>query len=154
MGTTITARLDLQTCFDCGVPFGLEVGFKEQRVSDKRRWYCPNGHGQVYTGESYANQLTRLKAELGQEYESRKYYQRRNVELIEDVKTQTRKAAAAKGQLTKSKRRADNGVCPHCSRTFARMADHIKTVHPTVDVATGTAHDPLLKVTQPVLPSG
>jgi len=41
-----------------------------------------------------------------------------------------RQKAAAKGQLTKTKRRVANGVCPCCNRTFADLSAHMHGQHP------------------------
>lgn len=38
--------------------------------------------------------------------------------------------AAARGQVTRLKRRAANGVCPCCTRTFADLKRHMANQHP------------------------
>jgi hypothetical protein len=44
-----------------------------------------------------------------------------------------RRVIAAKGQITKLKKRAKAGTCPCCKRTFHNMAEHMKTKHPDFD---------------------
>ncbi|WP_159103999.1 hypothetical protein [Rhodopseudomonas sp. B29] len=41
-----------------------------------------------------------------------------------------RRAAAARGQVTKIKNRVGHGVCPCCNRTFANLARHMAGEHP------------------------
>lgn len=44
--------------------------------------------------------------------------------------TLERRLSAAKGQATKLRKRAANGVCPCCNRTFVQLARHMATQHP------------------------
>ena len=46
------------------------------------------------------------------------------------VRPETRRRAAAKGQLTKVKKRVGNGVCPCCTRSFTDLARHMESKHP------------------------
>jgi hypothetical protein len=36
------------TCCECGVMFGLAAGFIRQREHSGKRFYCPNGHEQIF----------------------------------------------------------------------------------------------------------
>lgn len=38
-------------CYKCGIAFGLPKEFQSQalKLGNAKTWYCPNGHGQVYT---------------------------------------------------------------------------------------------------------
>jgi chemotaxis response regulator CheB len=42
----------------------------------------------------------------------------------------TREHSATRAQLTKTKKRVANGVCPCCNRTFKQLARHMKAKHP------------------------
>jgi hypothetical protein len=47
----LESRLATETCYSCGVVFGMPEIFKENRLKDHRLFYCPNGHGQYYLGK-------------------------------------------------------------------------------------------------------
>jgi hypothetical protein len=104
------------TCYKCGIVFWVPAYFKEKRISDKKTFYCPGGHDQSYTGESDANKAARLKREL-------EASQARASELWE----QQKKLATANRNLRK---RAKDGVCPCCKRTFKALAAHMAAKHP------------------------
>lgn len=124
---TVTLTLRPQTCYKCGVLFGMESGFDDQRLKDRQTWYCPNGHGQVYSGKSEAQKLTEQLAA------ARSLAQRES----ERRATAERSARAYKGQVTKVKRRVGKGVCPCCNRSFQQLADHMANKHP--DYSDGAA---------------
>ena len=89
---------------------------------------CPNGHAWHYTkGESDLEKMRRERdravqrvAEWSDAYEE----QRKRADLAD------RRASAAKGQITKIKKRAAVGVCPCCNRTFSDLARHMAGKHP------------------------
>jgi hypothetical protein len=58
-----------ESCCSCGVVFALTAEFQRARMSDKARFYCPNGHSQSYIGKSdrelaYEANQARHKAEM------------------------------------------------------------------------------------------
>jgi hypothetical protein len=109
-------------CCSCGCHFGLDEYMYKRRLEDKKDFYCPNGHPQSYT-ESEADQLRKERDRLKQQ-----------IAYKDDlVKAAERQVVAAKGQITKLKKRAKAGVCPCCNRTFSNMAAHMKTKHPDMD---------------------
>jgi RNase P subunit RPR2 len=117
------------TCCDCGIAFHVPDQWLESRRSDKKVFYCPNGHQQAFT-QSEADRLRlerdRLKQQLAQK-DDEIAWQR------EQRKIGDRRVIAAKGQITRLKNRAKAGVCPCCNRTFSNMAAHMKTKHPEMD---------------------
>lgn len=115
-----------QDCIKCGVRFGVPIGFTANRRKDKGSFYCPNGHSMAYT-ESEEDRLRRERDKLKQNeawYESRLKEERDSREQAE------RRVSAARGQITKLKKRASNGVCPCCNRTFSDLARHMHSKHP------------------------
>jgi len=48
------------TCYKCGMTFALDPGFFQLCKSDKRTFYCPNGHGNVLV----ENDQDKLRKEL------------------------------------------------------------------------------------------
>jgi len=116
-------------CYSCGVEFHIAEAFNSDLVKSKRSFYCPNGHSQAYC-ENEADKLRRekdrLTQQLAQKDDEIKWQRDHRLEA-------ERKVVAAKGQITKLKKRAKAGVCPCCNRTFSDMAAHMKTKHPDMD---------------------
>lgn len=125
--TEVTSTIVALWCVECGVPFGLAESFIAARREDHERWYCPNGHGQSYTGDNEAERL-RKKVQLAEAERDRQRV-RANGERVQRERAE-RQRAAAKGQVTRIKNRVANGVCPCCSRTFVDLARHMAGQHP------------------------
>lgn len=116
-----------QECVDCFCKFGVPIGFTASRRSDKRRFFCPNGHSMSYT-ESDADKLRRERDRLAQQLAYKD-------DLIADERRRREEAeratSAQKGVVTKLRKRASAGVCPCCNRTVSQMARHMASKHPT-----------------------
>ena len=119
------------TCCRCKVQFGMTeefYGIAQQR-GETFTWYCPNGHAQIFSArESEEDKLRRERDRLKQsiaEWMDAESEQRERAQLAE------RRAAAARGQVTKLKNRASKGICPCCNRTFTNLQRHMATKHPT-----------------------
>lgn len=126
------AAFEEQDCITCFIRFGVPQGFTNRRQQDKASFYCPNGHSMAYT-ESDLDRMRRERDRLKQdaarlEEEKRAALNAANAQL-ERAHAAERRASAARGQVTKLKNRAANGVCPCCNRTFADLAAHMKTKH-------------------------
>lgn len=114
------------TCFRCGILFGVPDCWEKARRGDKESFYCPNGHSQAFV-TSEADKLRLERDRLKQQLACKDddiARERRSRELAEH------REAAAKGQITKLKKRASVGVCPCCNRTFGNLASHMKIKHP------------------------
>jgi hypothetical protein len=115
----IQTALEFRTeqCVNCHVFFAVTLDHYN-RLLDKpgEAFYCPNGHKQWYTGKSDKEKLK--EAERALEWEQQR------VASAEARLERERKATA------RLKRRANRGVCPHCTRTVSQMARHIKAKHP------------------------
>lgn len=123
---------EVVSCGECGVQFALSSAFIVSRKSDRKTFYCPNGHGRWFPGETAADKAQRLASELDIE---RTRLAQRNKQL-----DYARRAAKANGtRLRKVKQRVGHGVCPCCNRTFAQLAQHMATKHPSY--AKDTDHD-------------
>jgi len=95
--------------------------FKKQRLRDHKDFYCPAGHPQHYVGETDADKLRRAE--------------QRNRALKDQLDAAEASRAAYKGQATKYRNqvaRAENGVCPHCNRSFVDLRRHMGSKHPGV----------------------
>jgi hypothetical protein len=112
----VTEQLFVEECCNCGIPFAMTEQFKEERVRDKRLFYCPNGHSQSYRGESFDAEVRRLRRERDEKADAAKRLERqRNL---------------AQKKLKEIEGRVANGVCPHCNRSFVQLARHMKSKHP------------------------
>lgn len=137
-GYTISAstRLVTESCYSCGVVFAMPEDLRRELLDNHARsFYCPNGHGQHYTGKTAAQKQRERAERLEQQLASRAEDLR-----VQRAETETarRKLAATKGQLTKTRRRAANGVCPCCNRSFVNVARHVSSQHPEFDPASET----------------
>jgi len=80
-----------ETCCKCGIAFWITQDFHDQLVKCKNIFYCPNGHGQHYMGETDAQKLERYKQYL------------KNAEYDRDA--ERRSKAALKGIITRMKKK-------------------------------------------------
>jgi hypothetical protein len=110
------------TCCECHVQFGMTKQHDIELLDEGGNFYCPNGHAQHYT-QTTKKQLDNMKRD-------RDWYARRLKVERADKEAVERSRRAYKGQLTKTKRRVANGVCPCCNRTFADLAQHMRGKHP------------------------
>lgn len=104
-----------ETCYKCGVPFAAPSYFFVKREEDHATWFCPNGHGQVFSGESEAEKNARL---LREEQERHKRTLARENETI-----------AEKQKLERKLKRVQRGTCPECNRSFTNLARHMACKH-------------------------
>lgn len=124
----LTTTFQVLTCGECQIEFGMPVAMYRQRVSDKKSFWCPNGHRRHFVGESDGDRAQRLAGQLDMERT-----RRRQAEKTADYATRSRKAVSTR--LRKVKQRVGHGVCPCCNRTFKSLADHMATKHPTYAAA-------------------
>ena len=117
---TYTNNLIVVECCTCGMDFAMPTGFDRRRHDDHDWFYCPAGHKQHYTGPSDAERAKQRAERLERQLANRE----------EDVRAARASLIATKGHLTRAKKRADNGVCQHCNRSFRNVADHVRTQHP------------------------
>jgi hypothetical protein len=97
----------------------MERDFYNNRLNDHKNFYCPNGHCQRFVGKTEAEELReRLHLERV-----------RNMELREESNRIDARRRAAKAQLTRLRRRIDNGTCPYCNRHFENVQRHISCKH-------------------------
>lgn len=110
-------------CYKCGVVFAVSRSFNAQRLEDKASFFCPNGHSQAYV-ESEVDRVRReMQSQLDHEASRADMWKR-------ESESNKRELTAAKGQMTKLKKRITNGVCPVCNRNFVALGKHIRGQHP------------------------
>lgn len=115
-------------CCRCRMDFWVTDAFNATLRQTEQTFFCPAGHPQHFPlGESETDKLRRERDRLKQDqawYEDRLRAEKASRELAD------RRAAAARGQVTKLKKRAAAGVCPCCNRTFTDLHRHMNTKHP------------------------
>lgn len=121
---TLSLKLTLVHCANCAAPFAVTEDYQSRRRKDHKPFYCPSGHQNVYSGETEEEKRIRQLESRALSAERSAASWRTTAENAE------RKRRAAKGQLTKIKKRVAAGVCPCCSRTFQNLARHMKGQHP------------------------
>jgi hypothetical protein len=89
------------------------------QLDHSRSFYCPNGHGRIFTGETEAQ---RLKRELKWANDVAASAQARADQA-------ERSRAAWKGQTTKLRNRVTNGQCPFCGKYLVSLDVHIARQH-------------------------
>lgn len=108
-------------CGACGVVFGLGSAFKNARLEDHQKFYCPNGCHVNWSGKTEAQRLEE-QLDAARALAKRETNRRTAAE---------RSAIAYKGHATRIRNRIANGVCPAgCNRHFENIQRHIATKHP------------------------
>lgn len=131
MGVPDFATINIDYIYCCRKDCDAQIimpGRVMQQYRDNHDWfYCYRGHRQYFPGKSdeekLKEQLENKERELASANKRREWTQ-------QELEHEKRSKAAIKGQVTKMKKRAANGVCPCCKRTFANLASHMKTKHP------------------------
>jgi len=96
---------------------GVYVDVVALNERGRQQFYCPNGHGQHYTGKTDAAKLAEA--------------QEANLSLRQRL-DQAEADAARKGkELASLKKRVNAGLCPQCHRHFANLARHVASKHPS-----------------------
>jgi hypothetical protein len=112
---------------DCGISFAVPTWWERGKRENHSRFYCPNGHGQVFNAESDTEKLRRERDRLAQRVAERDDEIKRQRELRQGTE---KRLAAAKGVVTRFRNRIGNGVCPCCTRSFTNLRSHMATEHP------------------------
>jgi predicted nucleic acid-binding Zn-ribbon protein len=127
-----TVQLVEKRCGVCGIVFAVPDYFEAECLKEgpNKTWYCPNGHGRIYTksaADKVRQELLHEKHLREQAEADRTYWQNRS-------EANKRKHIAAKGRITRLRRRCVNGLCTCCGQHFADLEKHMKDAHP--DAAT------------------
>lgn len=124
MGAVVAFHLELEklTCGECGIIFAVPPHWLNARREEKENngsFYCPNGHSRQFR----ETEVDRLKRQLEAE--------KKKLEWARGERDRAeRSAAAARGQVTRLRKRIQNGVCPACQRSFQNLKRHMATKHP------------------------
>lgn len=135
MGTlTYVGSLQITSCW-CGIQLAIPSDLYNYAQRKGTAVFCPLGHEFVYGDTQYKRlQKEAEDARRGQELAQQALVRERarSDQARAEAEHQKRRAAAAKGQLTKAKKRAAAGVCPapDCKRSFQNVARHVARMHP------------------------
>ncbi len=120
---TFTESIEMvtETCCTCGLLFAMTSAFTAEcrRQTESKSFYCPNGHGQWYTGESSEAKTLRLQKELEAAKLEKQFTEQR---LVNEQLRHSK-------ELKRIERRSHAGVCQKCHRTFNNVARHMKSKH-------------------------
>lgn len=122
-----SVKLEIFDCITCAVAFAIPETMAASLRRNSGFFYCPNGHSQGW-GESEADRLRKeLEAKAKALTESKCTLAKIQETLIRVGEEKSKLDA----ELRRHKTRTKNGICPCCNRTFANLARHMKTKHPT-----------------------
>lgn len=107
------------TCYKCGVQFAMPEAFQKHLQQTHESFWCPNGHSQLYKTQTEADRYRRMYEEEAA----------KAVPLREKLAAEERAHKRTKKKLKSVETRTAAGVCPCCNRTFAQLADHMKSKH-------------------------
>ena len=125
-----TATVTIENCIDCGGPIALTSAQKAQLKRSHQTFYCAMGHSQIFVGESDTERAKRLADELEAQKRMVDEWRKYGDDLTDRLNAERKSHATTKGQLTRTRKRIQHGVCPECNRTFKQLAAHMKAKHP------------------------
>lgn len=114
-----TETLETTVCW-CGIHMAMPTNLLRNARDHATDVWCPIGHKFGW----HETEADRLKKQL-------ESAERTAASRLAALDQERSSHSATKGQLTKARKRAANGVCPCCSRSFVDVARHVKTKHPT-----------------------
>lgn len=120
-----TETLEVTRCW-CGIALAVPENLLRHAHNDGQTIYCPLGH-QFSWRETEAD---RLKKKLNTAEEQRLAAEQRASFWYDEHEREKKSHSTTKGQLTKAKKRANNGVCQECHRSFPDLAEHVRSKHP------------------------
>lgn len=118
LGTNL--RFVVEDCFKCGTLFAMTEDLWNRCQHDhSKSFYCPNGHGMVFTGKSDREKLKEAQA--------------RETALRDQLDAAVHEAEHVRQALLRDRQRFANGVCPCCNRSFENVRRHMASQHPDYD---------------------
>ena len=107
-----------KNCFTCGLPVAMTEAQERYFNESGESWICVLGH-----------QTCRRKGDNAELREKLAFAE----SLVTSLETKLKDRDAMLNAETKRRqrltKRVENGVCPHCHRTFQQLARHMKSQH-------------------------
>ena len=123
-------HLETQECGECGITFAAPESFWRERRNTGRGWFCPNGHSRVFRETDVEKLRKEMQAQIDRKERERAWAAEARDRYRREAEETKRRLSAAKGQLTKTKKRIAGGVCPCCNRSFSDLYRHMTVKHP------------------------
>jgi hypothetical protein len=122
---TVSTSVELRTeeCCNCGVLFAMTENFYKERSRRKDSFYCPAGHSQSYMGRSHQQELDEARQHA-------RDLSIANTQLADDNMDFAKKNTSLRTKNTDLRKRAKNGTCGFCGRTFRNVQRHVEDQHP------------------------
>jgi len=131
----LDTEYEFHTCPKCQSGHAVPKSLCESaRHSNNINIHCPFGHSWIFKTkeqlreDEVRRERDRLKQQLAMKDDV-------IAEKNTRIEMERRRVSAARGQVTKIKRRVQHGVCPCCNRTFSNLAAHMQTKHPEFEAA-------------------
>jgi uncharacterized Zn finger protein (UPF0148 family) len=123
--TTELTTFVLEECANCSVPFMMTREMNNMlRANPGKTFYCPNGHGQHYTGKTpEQKKREELEQKLREVEEQKDRITNRFLQTINE-----------RNEAQRQLKRIHKGVCPCCNRSFQDLKKHMATKHPELVV--------------------
>lgn len=125
------------TCCACSVVFYVPEYVHATLKESSQLFYCPHGHKQHFLSkeeiserDALRQERDRLKQRIAQKDDAILAERKRGDSYRDQRDHERRRVSAAKGQVTKLKKRASAGVCPCCTRHFTDLERHMASKHP------------------------
>lgn len=106
-------------CASCGVSFGITPNFESQRRHDHAKFYCPNGHVNVYPAPKVTEEQKQIK-ELERVIERRARSYRITQDTLEEWKRAARVCPICEERVT---------TAQYVETIRAKVAEHLRTEH-------------------------
>jgi len=115
-------------CCQCKRPMSIpEELHTAARASEKIIFYCAYGHEQHFPAKESGEAIMRRERDRAIQQLAQRDDRIR--ELTKEHQRLREEATKARIARRKVVHRVSNGVCPHCTRSFANLAAHMKTKH-------------------------
>lgn len=120
------AELTTKNCPVCFIDYAIPKAMADSCREKGGSWHCPNGHSLHHAKSE--NDTLRLERDRLKQNAA---YMESEAQRLRDARDAAeRRASAARGQVTKLKKRASAGVCPCCNRQFVDLHRHMAGKHP------------------------
>lgn len=119
----VAVRLETVTCAGCGTTYAIPAYLYRRYNEEGETIRCPNTACPWGGMRRTESEMQKLRAQLDADRKRLDFEKNGRVAAEE-------RARKAEASIDRLRKRAKNGVCPCCGRTFAVLARHMKTKHP------------------------